>query len=377
MKLKMKKIKLLLFCSILLAFTACSDEYPELEDGMYAEFKTNQGTFIAELYHEATPMTVASFVSLAEGKSTMADEEYRDKPFYDGLVFHRVIGDFMIQGGDPTGTGSGNAGYKFPNEIVDTLNHDSAGKLSMANSGPDTNGTQFFITLKETPWLNGLHTVFGEVVKSMDVVEAIGNVETNDADRPLEDVVMEEVNIIRKGKAAKDFDAVQVLSEELQAFKAEAEEKQRKMDEQRAINAQRYEELEAEANELESGLKIVMLEEGEGPQPQQGDTVLVNYKGYLSSGDLFDTNIAEVAEEAGVLNTKRQQMGGYAPMPMLYSKDAPMIPGFKEGVQQLQVGDKAVLYIPAHLGYGERGAPPVIPPSADLIFEVELVEIQE
>lgn len=373
----MKKISFLLLCSILFAFTACNEEYPELEDGMYAEFKTNQGIFVAELYHEATPMTVASFISLAEGTSTMTEEQYREKPFYNGLVFHRVIGDFMIQGGDPQGTGSGGPGYKFPNEIVDTLTHDSAGILSMANSGPDTNGSQFFITLKETPWLNGLHTVFGEVVKSMDVVEAIGNVETNDSDRPLEDVVMEEVNIIRKGKAAKNFDANEILSQKLKDFQAQAEEKERQMEERRSANAQRYEELKAEAKELESGLQVAMLEEGEGPQPKQGDTVMVNYKGYLSTGDLFDTNMAEVAEEAGVLNERRQQMGGYAPMPMLYSKDAPMIPGFKEGVQQLQVGDKAVLYIPAHLGYGERGAPPVIPPSADLIFEVELVKIQE
>ncbi|MGI0108124.1 peptidylprolyl isomerase [Salinimicrobium sp. WS361] len=372
----MKKINFLLLCSVLFAFTACNDEYPDLEDGMYAQFKTNQGDFIAELYFEETPMTVASFVSLAEGTTTMAEEQYREKPFYDGLVFHRVIGDFMIQGGDPQGTGTGGPGYKFPNEIVDTLTHDSAGILSMANSGPNTNGSQFFITLKETPWLNGMHTVFGEVVKGMDVIEAIGNVETGANDRPLEDVVMQEVKIIRKGQAAKNFKAADVLSQELEDFKTEAEEKERKMNEQRSANAQRYEELKADSKELESGLQIAFLEEGEGPKPQQGDTVRVNYKGYLSSGDLFDTNIAEVAEEAGVLNERRQQMGGYAPMPMLYSKDAPMIPGFKEGVQQMQVGDKAVLFVPAHLGYGENGAPPVIPPSADLIFEVEMVDIQ-
>lgn len=373
----MKKMSLLLLCSILFAFTACNEEYPDLEDGMYAEFKTNQGTFLAELYYEATPMTVASFVSLAEGTSTMADEEYREKPFYDGLVFHRVIGDFMIQGGDPQGTGSGGPGYLFPNEIVDTLTHDSKGILSMANSGPNSNGSQFFITLKETPWLNGLHTVFGEVIQGQDVVDAIGNVETNDSDRPLEDVVMEEVKIIRKGKEAKNFNATEVLSKKLQDFKAEAEEKEKQMQEKRTANAQRYEELKAEAKELESGLKYTILEEGDGPEPNQGDTVLVNYQGYLSSGDLFDTNVEQVAADAGMLNERKKQMGGYAPMPMLYSKDAPMIPGFKEGIQQLQVGDKAVLFIPAHLGYGDRGAPPVIPPSSDLIFEVELVSIQE
>lgn len=372
----MKKISFLLLCSVLFAFTACNEEYPDLEDGMYAEFKTNKGTFLAELYYEATPMTVASFVSLAEGTNTMVGEEYKNKPFYDGLVFHRVIGDFMIQGGDPQGTGSGGPGYQFPNEIVDTLTHDSKGILSMANSGPDSNGSQFFITLKETPWLNGLHTVFGEVVQGMDVVEAIGQVETGPNDRPVEEVVMQEVKIIRKGDDAKDFKAPEVLAGELQEFKSEAEAREREMTERVEANKQRYEELKADAKELESGLQMAFLEEGNGPQPTSRDTVMVNYRGYLASGELFDTNIEQVAEEAGILNPRRQEMGGYSPMEVLYSPEAPMIPGFKEGIQQMQVGDKAVLYIPSELGYGERGYPPVIPPSSDLIFEVELVSIK-
>lgn len=373
----MKKISFLLLCSVLFAFTACNEEYPDLDNGMYAEFKTTRGTFLAELYHEATPMTVASFVSLAEGNSTMAEDQYKDKPFYDGLVFHRVIKDFMIQGGDPQGTGSGGPGYKFPNEIVDTLKHSSKGILSMANSGPNTNGSQFFVTLKETPWLDGMHTVFGKVVQGQDVVDAIGQVETEGADRPVEDVVIEKVNIIRKGDAAKNFKASEVLTQELQDFKTETESREREMNEKREATLQHYDELKSTAKELENGLQIAFLEEGDGEKPNQGDTVLVNYEGYLTSGDLFDTNIAEVAEEHNILNPKRQEMGGYAPMPVLYSPDAPMIPGFKEGVQQMKVGDKAVLFIPAALGYGERGAPPVIPPSSDLIFEIELVEIQE
>lgn len=373
----MKKISFLLLCSVFFATTACNEEYPDLEDGMYAEFQTNHGTFLAELYFDATPMTVASFVSLAEGESTMAEEQYRDKPFFDGLVFHRVIKDFMIQGGDPSGTGSGGPGYKFPNEIVDTLTHDSKGILSMANSGPNSNGSQFFVTLKETPWLDGLHTVFGEVVQGQEVVDAIGEVETQQGDRPVEDVVMQEVKIIRKGSAAKNFNASEVLNKELQDFKTETENREREMTEKREAIQQKYDELKAGARDLGNGLQIAFLEESEGPEPNQGDTVMVNYKGFLTSGDLFDTNIAEVAEEHGMLNPRRQEMGGYAPMPVLYSPDAPMIPGFKDGVQQMKVGDRAVLFIPAALGYGERGAPPVIPPSADLIFEVELVEIQE
>ena len=373
----MKKISFLLLCSIIMSFTACNEEYPDLEDGIYAEFKTNKGTFLAELFYEATPMTVASFVSLAEGTSTMAEAEFKGKPFYNGLTFHRVIPDFMIQGGDPTGTGSGDPGYKFPNEIVDTLTHDSKGLLSMANSGPDTNGSQFFVTLKETPWLDGMHTVFGEVVMGLEVVEQIGAVETGQGDKPVEPVVMEEVNIIRKGDAAKNFKAPEVLSQKLQDFQKESEAREQEMIEKKQANQQRLEEMKSEAKELESGLRIAFTEEGQGPQPDQGDTVLVNYKGYMANGDLFDTNIEQVAEEAGILNQQRKQMQGYQPMPVVYGPDAPMIPGFKEGIQQMNVGDKAVLYIPSDLAYGERGYPPVIPPSTDLIFEVELVDIQE
>ena len=373
----MKKISLLLLCTIVLAFTACNDEYPDLDNGIYAEFKTNKGTFLAELYYEATPMTVASFVSLAEGTSTMAEAEFEGKPFYNGLTFHRVIEDFMIQGGDPEGTGSGGPGYKFPNEIVDTLTHDSKGILSMANSGPNTNGSQFFITLKETPWLDGMHTVFGKVVQGIEVVEEIGSMETSETDAPVEKVVMEEVNIIRKGSEAKNFEAANVLDQELQNFQAETEAKEQQQIQERQERQQRFDNLKAEAEELESGLQIAYLEQGEGPQPKLGDTVMVNYQGYLTDGEIFDTNVAEVAEEAGILNERRQQMGGYKPMPVLYSPEAPTIPGFKEGIQQMQVGDKAVLFIPAHLGYGDRGAPPVIPPGADLVFQVELVGLQE
>ena len=372
----MKKISFLLLCSVLLSFTACKDEYPDLDDGMYAEFKTNKGSFVAELYYKATPMTVASFVSLAEGDSKMVEDDYKDKKFYNGLTFHRIIKDFMIQGGDPAGTGSGGPGYKFPNEIVDSLHHDSKGVLSMANSGPDTNGSQFFITLKETPWLDGLHTIFGKVVKGQEIVDQIGSVETGPGDKPLEPVVIEEVKNIRKGSDAKNFKANQVLSQELKAYKEEAEAKELEMAKPRQAKQKRLDGLKADAKELESGLMIAFEEEGDGPQPNLGDTVLVNYQGYLPDGHLFDTNIEAVAEESGSLNKKRQEMGGYAPMPVLYSPDAPMIPGFKEGVQQMKVGDKAVFFIPAHLGYGERGAPPVIPPGSDLIFEVELVKIK-
>ena len=159
----MKKLSFLIII-LSLSFGACQNKYPDLDDGVYAEFITNKGTFVAKLYNEATPLTVASFVELAEGKNEMVDSLYKGKKYFNGLIFHRVIKDFMIQGGDPLGTGSGNPGFKFPDEIVDTLKHTGKGILSMANSGQNTNGSQFFITQKETPWLDGKHTVFGEIV---------------------------------------------------------------------------------------------------------------------------------------------------------------------------------------------------------------------
>ena len=372
----MRKLSILLVCSVLFSLSSCQDKYPELEDGLYAEFTTNQGSFVAELFFEETPITVASFVSLAEGNSKMVSEEHQDKNFYDGLVFHRVIQDFMIQGGDPTGTGSGGPGYEFPNEIVDSLKHDSKGILSMANSGPNTNGSQFFITLAETPWLNGMHTVFGEVVQGMEAVDSIGQIETDPTDRPVNEVVIESVKIIRKGSAAKNFDAPKVLPQELENLEAAAIEKQERQTAQRNEIAQRFDSLEEEAEELDSGLKLYLEQEGNGEQPTTGQMVTVYYEGYLRDGQIFDTNREDVANEWDIFNPQRKAQGGYAPMPMEYSPNAPMIPGFKEGVQQMNVCDRAILFIPSHLGYGEAGAGGVIPPNSDLVFVVEIMELQ-
>lgn len=373
----MKKINFLLLCSILFSFTACNDEYSDMEDGLYAEFITNKGTFMAELFYEATPITVASFVSLAEGKSTMVSDGYKDKKFYNGLIFHRVIKDFMIQGGDPEGTGSGDPGYSFPDEIVDSLQLDSKGILAMANSGPSTNGSQFFITLKETPWLTGMHTVFGKIVKGQEVVDSIGVVETATGDKPVEDVVIQEIKIIRKGNDAEDFNAPKVLKQELGNLEEEKAAREEKMTAHMEENSKKFEELKAKTEELPSGLKIYFNKKSNGEKPQLGQTVRVYYKGYLQNGKLFDTNVEEIAMESGVFDQRRKDKGGYEPMPMPYSPDAGMIAGFKEGVQQMSVGDVATLFIPAHLGYGERGAGDAIPPNSDIIFEVELVDIQK
>ncbi|UZO80406.1 peptidylprolyl isomerase [Aquimarina sp. ERC-38] len=373
----MRKLNLFLLAILAITFYNCDEQYPELEDGMYAEIKTNKGTAIAELYFQDTPMTVANFVSLAEGTNTMVDSTYKGKKYYDGIIFHRVIKDFMVQTGDPLGTGTGDPGYKFPDEIVDSLRHDSKGILSMANSGPATNGSQFFITLKETPWLDGKHTVFGEVIKGQEVIDSIGSVKVGTGDKPETEVKMETVTIIRKGKEAKNFDAKAEFDEKLAAIEEEDKKKEALAAEKGKEVAAKYEKLKENAEKLDSGLEIVFTKKGEGPKPKTGETVLINYQGYFTDGKIFDTNIESVATEMGVFDQRRKDHPmGYAPIPMPYSPDAQMIPGFKEGVQQMKVGDEVVLYIPSHLAYGERGAGP-IPANADLIFELALVDIQK
>jgi len=364
----MKKLSLL-FIILSLSLVSCQNDYPNLEDGVYAEFKTNKGIFIAKLHHEDTPLTVSNFVDLAEGNNEMVDSVYKGKKFYNGLTFHRIIKDFMLQGGDPLGTGSGSPGYTFPDEFVDSLKHAKKGILSMANSGPATNGSQFFITLKETPWLDGKHTIFGEIVEGQALVDSIGLVETSKpGDKPVVPVIINELNILRIGNV------------KLASFKEGMEVNEKKMQEEQAamlkIASETAEVLATQkekAEELPSGLKILFTEKGDGVQPAEGTKILMNYAGYLENGTLFDSNIEEVAKRYDVWDHRRADGGGYAPTPSDYSKDARLIPGFREGLLSMSIGDKATIFIPAHLAYGERGIPNVIPPNSDLVFELELV----
>jgi len=372
----MKKISFLLLASLVMAFTSsCTEKHPNLSDGLYAEIVTNKGTAIAQLNYKETPLTVANFVSLAEGTNPMVDSIYKGKKFYNGIIFHRIIKDFMIQTGDPLGTGQGDPGYKFPDEFVDSLKHKSKGILSMANSGPGTNGSQFFITLKETPWLDGRHTVFGEIVEGQTMIDSLGTVATETGDKPKEQIAMQQVTIIRKGKEANAFDAPKIFSTELERLEAEKREKEKAEIAAKAERASAFEALKAKAKKFDSGLSITTIEEGPGPKPKTGQKVGTYYAGYLADGTIFDTNMEEKAKELGIHNPQRAAQKGYEPFPADYSNDAPMIPGFKEGLQQMKVGDKVVLFIPAHLGYGERGGGRVIPPNSDLIFELNLVNI--
>lgn len=372
---------------IILTAAACQDKYPDLQDGLYAEIITNKGTMVFELEYEKAPITVANFVSLAEGTNTLVDSTFKGKKYYNGLTFHRIIDEFMIQGGDPSGTGSGSPGYKFNNEIVPELKHDKVGTLSMANSGPNTNGSQFFITEKEAPFLDGGYNVFGYLVVGEDILHNLAGVETTKpGDKPVEPIVMNEVNIIRKGSDAKAFDAPKVFNDHFaDAEKAEKErlakieEDMRIMEEKSAAAAIETKKLlddyDSKAKTLASGLKMYIINKGDGAMPKEGDNVKVNYEGYFTDGKLFDSNIQAVAERYGMLDERRAEANMYAPMPMPIKADAQMIAGFKEAAKLLKVGGKGYFYLPSHLAYGERGYGPTIAPNTDLIFILEMVEI--
>jgi peptidyl-prolyl cis-trans isomerase A (cyclophilin A) len=401
-KHSIKIIAIALFATLI----SCGDRYPDLEDGLYAEFVTSMDTMVVKLHYDKTPVTVANFVLLAEGNHPMVDSVFKGKKFYNGIIFHRVMDKFMIQGGDPTATGSGGPGYKFGSEFDPTLRHDKPGILSMANSGGlNTNGSQFFITEIATPWLDAFdadgnlkncegprvscHTVFGEVVLGLDVQDSISNVKVGPGNRPIKDVVIKEVNIIRKGYDARNFDALKTWETELpkleEKAKQKAEEARKKAEEARKKAEEKANDAASEilpilndykskAKASASGLMSYTITKGNGPKPKQGNTVKVYYEGYFIDGKLFDSNRKEIEEKYGKLNPQKEQRGMYDPMSMQISPDAQMIAGFKEGVASMHEGDKAYFYIPSHLAYGENGRPP-IKPNTDLIFIIEMVEI--
>ncbi|GGG48909.1 peptidylprolyl isomerase [Croceivirga lutea] len=368
----MKKLVFSLSLVLLLIAGCKTAKHADLGDGIFADIQTNKGAIVVKLYHNATPVTVANMVSLAEGTNEFVSDSLKGKKYYDGLIFHRVMKDFMIQGGDPQGTGTGGPGYRFADEIVDTLKH-VKGKLSMANGGPKTNGSQFFIVHKDsTPWLNGIHTVFGEVVHGFEVVDSIANVQIGASNRPIENVVMNHVEIIRNGKEAKKFDANSVMASYFEEEK-KVEEALKKLKDDFVLEVN--EQIE-NAQETNSGLRMLTLVEGEGEQPKTGQQVWVNYVGYLmQNGNLFDTSIKEVAEKYdNFAQINQMHRGNFSPAKMNYSPDAQLAPGFREGLLSMKVGDKKRLFIPPHLGYGDRDYGP-IPGGSTLIFDVELIEI--
>lgn len=368
--------------SILLLASCKTSKRADLGDGLFADIKTSKGDIIVRLEADKTPVTVANFVSLAEGNNPFVEDQYKGKKFYDSLMFHRVMKDFMIQGGDPLGSGMGNPGYKFMDEFNDSLLHSKKGILSMANSGPGTNGSQFFITHVETPWLNGRHTVFGEVVEGLNVVDSIANVSVGEGNKPIEPIYMNTVEIIRNGKEARKFDAVKIMTdyfdgeeERLATLEKERQAKMAKVDAAKGVLASEFKEQKDKAKTLPSGLKIVVLNEGDGERPKVGQMVNVMYAGYLEDGTLFDSNYEEIAKAYEMYDERRKQGGGYLAVPMDFSPDSQLIAGFKEGLLTMKEGDKLRLFIPSHLGYGEQGGGP-IPPNADLVFDIELTSIR-
>lgn len=310
-----------------------------MQDGIYAKFNTNKGEILVKLTHDKTPGTVGNFVALAEGDMENSAKP-QGNPYYDGLKFHRVIPDFMIQGGCPQGTGTGSPGYQFEDEFHDDLKHDAPGILSMANAGPGSNGSQFFITHIATPWLDGKHTVFGHVQTGQEVVDAIAQ---EDAITSLE--------IVRVGSEAEGWNAIE-------AFRKFDGEREKREAEKKAKSEAAMEELAAGFEKTESGLRYKIIQKGSGAQAEKQKMVSVHYEGSLPNGEVFDSSY------------QRKQ-------PIDFQLGVgQVISGWDEGIQLLQVGDKARFVVPSELGYGSRGAGGVIPPNATLIFDVELVNVK-
>lgn len=310
-----------------------------MQDGLYAKFNTSKGEILVALEYKKTPGTVGNFVALAEGNLENSVKP-QGTPYYDGLKFHRVIPDFMIQGGCPQGSGSGNPGYQFDDEFHPDLKHDGPGVLSMANAGPGTNGSQFFITHIETAWLDNKHTVFGKVQSGQDVVDAIAQ-----GDK------IESLEIIRLGADAEAFNAVET-------FRTFEGSREKRLAEAKAAADAELDKIAAGFEKAESGLRYQIIQKGSGTKAEKGKTVSVHYKGQLADGTVFDSSY------------KRNEPIDF-PLGM-----GQVISGWDEGIQLLKVGDKARFVIPSHLGYGSRGAGGVIPPDATLIFDVELMNVK-
>jgi len=310
-----------------------------MQDGLYAKFNTTKGEILVALEYQKTPGTVGNFVALAEGEMENSVKP-QGQPFYDGLKWHRVIPDFMIQGGCPQGTGTGSPGYKFDDEFHPELKHDKPGVLSMANSGPGSNGSQFFITHIETPWLDNKHSVFGHVVEGQEVVDNIA-----------QDDKLESLEIIRKGDAAEAFNAIE-------AFRTFEGAREKRINEERESAKAEMDKLSAGFDETKSGLRYKIIQKGDGKSAETGKTVSVHYKGQLADGTVFDSSY------------KRNK-------PLDFQVGVgQVIAGWDEGICMLQVGDKARFVIPSDLGYGAAGAGGVIPANATLVFDVELMDVK-
>jgi peptidyl-prolyl cis-trans isomerase A (cyclophilin A) len=367
-----------LFLSIAALFFSCKDapvaqQEPKAAttqqdgNGLFAEMVTSKGTIMLQLEFEKSPVTVANFVSLAEGTNTVVNQQYKGKHFYDGLGFHRVIQGFMIQGGDPKGDGSGGPGYKFKNESHPSLKHSGPGILSMANAGPDTNGSQFFITHTAQPHLDGGYTIFGHVVTGQDVVDAI-----------VQGDKIETVKIIRKGPEAEKFNAAKVFESYYESIAIEKKKTEERLVKLKAEAVKKFDNLKKKGKKTQSGLIYEFVTKSKTAKPATGTDVYIDYAGYLPDGTLFDSSYVQLSKDYGKFNPQKDQFGGYKPFPFKTGTKTGLIAGFLEALDLMAPGDKVIIYIPAHLGYGERGEPRAgIGPNSDLIFEMEMKATQQ
>ncbi|MBZ0267564.1 peptidylprolyl isomerase [bacterium] len=329
---------------------------------MYAVFETSVGTFVCKLYYDQVPVTVANFVGLTTGEKEFQDVESGEtvtRPFYDGLKFHRVIKNFMIQGGCPLGNGRGGPGYSFADEFDPELRHDGPGILSMANSGPNTNGSQFFVTHVPTPWLDDKHSIFGRVMMGQDVVNAMADVPMKGAQNstPVEDIILTKLSIVRTGPEAEAFDW---KAEFAKADEVAARMEREKMEREKTEMAETVKKLGLDMSKIvegEKGLKWIVREAGTGDSPSSGQRIKAHYTGYLTNGNKFDSSVDRGTPFETPIGVGR------------------VISGWDMAFQQMKVGEKRLLIIPSDLAYGDRGHPPVIPGGATLLFDVELLEI--
>jgi len=344
----MKNLKFLIFGVIFILSAAETINAQNLGDGLFAQITTNRGDIIVKLEYQRAPLTVCNFVALAEGKM----DNLRGKRFYDGLTFHRVISksngdpqDFMIQGGCPQGNGRGGPGYEFPDEIVPALKHDRSGVLSMANAGPGTNGSQFFITIVPTPHLDGKHTVFGYVVQGQNIVNT-----TKQGDR------IQKITIIRNGTDANAFKADQENFDRLLKQLKSAEEG--KLQNQRQNDIAKIKKDYPNAQLTKSGIYYIIQKQGTGDKPARGKTVRVHYTGKLLNGTVFDDSTLRGQPLEFPAGTGR------------------VIPGWDETVLDMKVGEKRLVIIPPELAYGDKAVGGVIPANSFLIFEMELIGVR-
>ena len=309
-----------------------------MQNGLYAIVKTSKGNITLNLEFEKTPATVGNFVALCEGEIKNSSKDL-GVPYYNNLKFHRVINDFMVQAGCPLGTGTGNPGYKFDDEFHPELKHDKPGILSMANAGPGTNGSQFFITHVPTAWLDNKHTVFGSVSDGMDIVNTI---EQGD------EII--DIKISRVGDEANSFNALKSFND----FNESAIQREKEIKEN---NLKNLNKISKGFEVTSSGLRYKITDKGNGNSAVVGKNVKVHYKGQLIDGTVFDSSF------------KRNE-------PIEFTLGiGQVIKGWDEGLSLLSEGDKARFIIPSDLAYGETGAGGVIPPNANLIFDVELVSV--